>query len=426
MGTLREGDVEEDVEQGVAVRRYRSDPGLWPKVHRVLWLAVAAATVLAAAFLHVVPLLPIGAQDEAAVIPDPFPNYSHLASPVQGDPVGPVLMTFAYGQGVEMMDSPTVVALGADGTTYRHLRGANSDTRPFLLSPDGTMVAVGTTGAGGGLTVTDLLTGDRHRWPVRDGSSVYPAAWSADSRSVFVTTPGEAWSWIYGPKPRGDWGLHQVDTDSPADGAVTTLPSNPETESTAAALPDGGGLLVGTGGVTELRDADGTTVLVDDVGLSRSHPASSVSPDGQHVATGGQNGHSVAVFRLDDDRAASEPTVEHAGLWATALGWLDERRLLVGTTDENSRNHFHLWILDAVSGEKGRVLVSDPGWTGASITSVSMAGDLLQGASVQPVDHIDRGYPYVILRALGWLLLLPLAHQLWRRWRPRKQWGPAI
>ncbi len=418
MGTVREG--------GAVATDVPSRHGRWSAVHRTLWTALATATVLAALFLHGLPLLPTGsaAQERVVVVPDPFPNYSHLASPVQGDPVGPVLMVFAYGQGVELMDAPTVVTLGADGTTYRHLRGADSDTRPFLISPDGTAVAVGTTGGGGRLTVIDLLTGDRRRWTVRKGSSVYPAGWSADSRSVFVTTPGEAWSWIYGPKPRGDWGLHRVDTHSPRVSAVVDLPAGPETESAVAALPGGEGLLVGTGGVTERRDAAGVRTLVSDVGLPRSVAAGPVSPDGRHVATegGGEEGDRVAVFGLGDARVGPAPTVEHAELWATALGWLDERRLLVGATDENSNNHFELWTLDAISGAKKRVLVSDPGWTGASVTSISMAGDLLQGASIQPVDDIDHGYPYVILRSLAWLFLLPLAHQLWRRWRSRDRW----
>src|SRR5699024_4903071 len=146
------------------------------------WL-VAAAALVGVVLLQLSMTLPPGGpagEEVRAVLPEPFPAYSHVASTVERDPAGPALLAFTYGVGVEFMDFPQAVVLGADGTTYRRLNTAEAassgadqgDPAPFLLSPDGTTIAVGTTGRSGRLSVVDLRSGARERYRVREGSSV--------------------------------------------------------------------------------------------------------------------------------------------------------------------------------------------------------------------------------------------------------------
>lgn len=403
--------------------------GVWP---------VATSALLVVLFIQVFALVtPVpAAQESHAVLPDPFPPYSHLASTVERDPAGPALMTFTYGIGVEFMDVPRAVALGADGLTYRHLRTAElagtaddqGDPGPLLLSPDGTAAAVGTTGGGGRLTVVDLLTGDQHRWAIRPGSSVFPAAWSSDGSSVFVTTSGDAVNKYSGSRPTGDWKLHRVDRQAAGGGAVVTLPSDADRQATLAALPGSEGLLVATGGVTELRTADGVTVTVADTGAPNRLEPNGMSPDAQHLATVVQGGSasSVEVLPFRDGRVAGSSPVSFEGDQATALGWLDESRVLVGTYDNDTNAlRLHLWELDVTTGVSRELVVAQPGWTGASVWTISVAGDLLQGAAVEPVDGTDRGYAYLTVRSLAWVLTLVLLHRVWRTWRPRRTEGPA-
>jgi hypothetical protein len=422
------------VERRTTGRRLRrTPPGALP--HRWGPWLVAAAALVAVVLLQLFTTLPEGqpaGEEVRAVLPDPFPAYSHVASTVERDPVGPALLAFTYGTGVEMMDFPQAVVLGADGTTYRRLRTAESastpsdqgDPAPFLLSPDGTSVAVGTTGTGGRVTVVDLMTGGRAHLRVRAGSSVFPVAWSADGDSVFLSTPGGLYDRYAGRQPEADWGLHRADLDAPAGEAVTDLPTDPAHRATAAPLPDGTGLLVASGDGTQLRTPDGEQVLVADVGLPGELTPTSVSPGGGRVATWTVSG-SLWVAELEDGRAAGGAPVPVPGERPMIVGWLDADHLLVSTHDnETSSLRLHLTSVEVDSGEAVELLVADRGWTGAAVLNLSAAAQLLDGAVLGPVESTDHGRTRAVLDIVGRVLAVLLAYQLWRLWRSAPSYRP--
>lgn len=403
------------------------------------WL-VAAAALVAVVLLQLSTTLPQGqpaGEEVRAVLPEPFPAYSHVGSSVERDPAGPALLAFTYGVGVEFMDFPQAVVLGADGTTYRRLSTAErastpadqGDPAPFLLSPDGTSVAVGTTGTGGRVSVVDLVTGGREHHRVRDGSSVFPVAWSADGRSVFASTSGGLYDRYAGRQPEVDWRLHRVDLDAPADRDVTDLPSDPAHRPTAAPLPDGTGLLVTSGDGTQLRTPDGQQVLVDDTGLRGVLAPTSVSPDSGRVATvaAGTPGGPLWVAELEDGRATEGSPVPAPGEGPTIVGWLGADRLLVSTHDNDTSSlRLHLTSVEVDSGDAVELLVADPGWTGAAVLDVSAAAQLLDGAVLAPVERTDHGRIRAVLDIVGRVLAVLLAYQLWRLWRSAPSYRPLL
>lgn len=416
-------------EQGHSTSRWRSPAALqggWTHA-RTRWLAAGAAVVT----LLGLQLWPSAVADGVTpVLPTRLPGYSHVNATVEGAPPGPALMAFAHGQGVEFMDSPQAAVLGADGRRYRQVRTAQwassaqdqGDPGPFLLSPDGSALAVGTTGGTGRLAVVDLVTGEVDRRTVDAGASLQPVAWSADSSAVFVELAGGEVGRAEHPGDGTGKRLVRVDR-TPAgltDGVVL-----PGTTGRVAALPDGRLLVTQGGGRTELRTADGQTVLREDTGVPTGLHAGAVSPDGTRVAgRTGTSGRAVWVTQLDRDGRALETTS-----WSTdvhlygpeVLGWLDAESLLLGSHDNDTWSlRLHLHDLDVTTGRIEEVSVADPGWTGAAITRVSVAGDLLAGAAPTDVAVVDRGRLPKVLGLASWVVLAGLGVGLVRRVRARR------
>lgn len=416
--------------------------------HTTLWCLAAAALVVGAllqlagpAWVQLTGLAGgrPAARHTPATLPDPFPAYTHLAASAERAPTGPALMAFSYGLGVEFLDTPHAVVLGADGTTYRHLRTAErastatdqGDPGPMLISPDGTAVAIGTNGGSGALWVVDLLSGERTSWAVREGSSVHPAAWSSDARQVFVTTSGGQFHKNgLGFERSGAWGLHRVDRLAPGVPAVT-LPHDADSQPRLAPLPDGQGMLIAAHGVTELRTADGEQTLIRDTGVWGTGLTSvAVSPDGTRVATMAAGQGLVEVTSLRDGRATGLSGVAidaDLDYYGAVLGWLPDGRVLVSGYDNDTDSmRLHLYALDLDDGALEELLVAEPGWTGAAVMAISVAGDLLEEASVGPVGVIDRGYLDPVLEVTFWLLVLLLVSRVGLdRWRRRVLTHPA-
>ena len=113
------------------------------------------------------------AEPGAAAVPRQLAAYSHLTGNVSTSPPGAAVALFQHGWGVELLDFPQAVVLGAGGDVYRRVdvaedrAGAETqgDPAPMLLSPDGTQVAVGDHDTQDpDVVVVDLLTGARYRW----------------------------------------------------------------------------------------------------------------------------------------------------------------------------------------------------------------------------------------------------------------------
>ncbi|OMQ14182.1 hypothetical protein A7K94_0218420, partial [Modestobacter sp. VKM Ac-2676] len=130
-----------------------------------------------------------GGQGAAAGIPDRMAGYSYLTGDVSSSPPGRAVALFQHGFGVEFMDFPQAVTVGAEDDVYRRVdlaedrAGAESqgDPAPMLLSPDGTRVVVGDHDSDRpDLAALDLGTGEVARYPLPQGRSAVPVAWSPD------------------------------------------------------------------------------------------------------------------------------------------------------------------------------------------------------------------------------------------------------
>ena len=128
-------------------------------------------------------------------------GYSHLTGSVSSSPPGPAVALWQHGYGVEFLDFPQAVVLGAGGDTYRRVdvaeERAGSETQgdpaPMLLSPDGTRVAVGDHDVERpDVVVVDLTTGETTTHALPAGRSVVPVAWSSDGETLASLVSDEA------------------------------------------------------------------------------------------------------------------------------------------------------------------------------------------------------------------------------------------
>lgn len=254
---------------------------------------LSAVVGLGAAALVVV-LTAAGATTPAGpgevAVPEQLASYSHVTGSVSASPPGRAMALFQHGFGVELLDFPQAVVLGAGGDSYRRVDAAEDragaetqgDPAPMLLSPDGTKVAVGDHDTSSpDVVVVDLLTGATTNHALPTGRSVIPVAWSRDGRTLahlLSPTPTNPYS---GERITGDVGLLDL-----ADDTTTVLP---EGEATAVAFsPDGSELAV------EVVGPDGPRLSVVDLtgGARRDLEVDGVlagpaawSPDGRLLAT---------------------------------------------------------------------------------------------------------------------------------------------
>lgn len=245
--------------------------------------AAALVVVLTAAD----PSAPAGPGE--AAVPRELAAYSHLTGSVADSPPGRSVALFQHGFGVEFLDFPQAVVLGAGGATYRRVDVAEDraggetqgDPAPMLLSPDGTKVAVGDHDTREpDVVIVDLRTGatTTHRLP--SGRSVIPVAWSSDGAMLaHLLTPAPTNPYS-GERITGGVGLLDL-----ADDTTTVLPDG---EATAVAFsPDDSELAV------EAIGPDGPRLTVVDLagGARRDLEVDGVlagptawSPDGRLLA----------------------------------------------------------------------------------------------------------------------------------------------
>jgi dipeptidyl aminopeptidase/acylaminoacyl peptidase len=219
-------------------------------------------------------------------VPEVMAGYSHLTGTVSSSAPGPAVALWQHGYGVELLDFPQAVVLGAGGDSYRRVdvaeerAGAETqgDPAPMLLSPDGTRVAVGDHDVERpDVVVVDLTTGETSRHALPAGRSVVPVAWSSDGEALAILVSDEATSPYSGGRITGSVALLDLPDDSTEvlalDGSATA----------AAFSPDGSELAVEqSGGITvvDLQDGDRRSREVDGV---LAGPAA-WSPDGRLLA----------------------------------------------------------------------------------------------------------------------------------------------
>jgi hypothetical protein len=309
-------------------------------------------------------------------VPEQLAGYSHLTGDVSGSPPGPVVALFQHGWGVELLDSPQAVVLGAGGDVYRRVDAAEDragaetqgDPAPMLLSPDGTKVAVGDHDTRRpDVVVVDLLTGDTTTHPLPTGRSVLPVAWSRD---------GTRLAHLLSPEP----------TD-----------------------PYTGERIAGAVGVLDLDDD--TTVVLPDTDVT----ALAFSPDGTELALDRAGSYVADRRRLSIVDLASRVTreLEVDGVLAGPAAWSPDGRLLATTTlepygtpvgvpdagmptglafvDPSDPGADVPAPLELPLAEAGRVL----GWTGSDEALVLLEGE---GAHILSGVPLDGAEPRALMR----------------------------
>ena len=257
--------------------------------------AAAAPSVVGAVVAGIVVVLTgLGGSPTAAAtpaVPEVMAGYSHLTGSVTSSPPGPVVALWQHGYGVEFLDFPQAVVLGAGGDTYRRVdvaeerAGAETqgDPAPMLLSPDGTRVVVGDHDIERpDVVIVDLTTGETTRHALPAGRSVVPVAWSSDGETLASLVSDEATN------------------------------------------PYSGGRI--TGGIALLDLPDASAEVVD---LDGSAAAAAFSPDGTELAV--EQSAGITVVDLQDGGRRS---LEVDGVLAGPAAWSPDGRLLAVTTVE--------------------------------------------------------------------------------------------
>ncbi|MCZ2811385.1 WD40 repeat domain-containing protein [Modestobacter sp. VKM Ac-2979] len=411
----------------------------------------------------VVALLPGGGaaaaeQGAAAGIPDRMAGYSYLTGDVSSAPPGRAVALFQHGWGVEFMDFPQAVAVGGDDDVYRRVDLAEDragpesqgDPAPMLLSPEGTRVVVGDHDSDRlDLAVQDLATGEVTSYPLPEGRSAVPVAWSPDGRLVAYLAGDAATNPYSGTPVEGDVSVLDVSS-----GEVRALAGATQA-STAAFSPDGSELAVqhsapagGTLAVFGL--ADGAR---RDLALPAGHQlggAEAWSPDGALLATSRapfpcldvideaewtacqEQGGSIPDV-IDFVAATGEPTevprpvdevVAEAG---RVLGWASAREVVVlaGRDRAEGSDPDEYWVtrVSLDDGATERLSAVPTGGGNYGVGRFQLAAGLVPELDVRAAGEPDRGRWPVALRVTMALLAAAaaglLASVLARRARRR-------
>ena len=306
-------------------------------------------------------------------VPEELAGYSYVTGSVSSSPPGPAVALFQHGFGVELMDFPPAVVLGAGGDSYRRVdvaedrAGAETqgDPAPMLLSPDGTYVAVGDHDTDApDVAVVDLTTGDTSTYDLPQGRSVIPVAFSADGRSLAMLLSDEPTNPYAGGRISGTVGVLDL-----SGGRTATLEVE---KATAVAFSSTGSIAVehvGSEGFgITVVDADGNVGEVAADGLLAGPTA--WSPDG----------HLLALTTVDASKAL--PGVGDPGV-PTGLAFVDPADEAAEVPDP----------LPLPLSAPGRVL----GWNGDDEVVMMLSDQTTDAATVAGVP-LDGSEPRTLMR----------------------------
>ena len=370
------------------------------------------------------------AEPGPAAVPRALAAYSLLTGNVSTSPPGPAVALYQHGYGVELLDFPQAVVLGAGGDVYRRVDAAEDragaetqgDPAPMLLSPDGTKVAVGDHDTDRpDVVVVDLLTGDTTTHPLPTGRSVLPVAWSRDGRTLAHLLSPEPTNPYTGERIAGQLGLLDLEDD--------TADVLPDADVTAVAFsPDGAELAVEQAATDSIADARLRVVDLAS-GVERDLATDGVlagpaawSPDGRLIATTTleSSGAPVGVpdpglptglsFVDPSGRGSDVPSALELPLAGPGrvLGWTDAGEVVtlldVEGYDPCCGPEAHTLSRVPIDGASPTTLTSIRDLHSYGVGRVQMASAAVGDLRVVAPDDVDRGpwpWPWRIGLALG-------------------------
>ncbi|MBD0292181.1 MAG: WD40 repeat domain-containing protein [Jiangellaceae bacterium] len=350
-----------------------------------------------------------------ATLPDRMASYSHLTGDVSDSPPGRAIALFQHGFGVELFDFPQAIVVSADEDLYRRLDEAEDragpetqgDPAPMLLSPQGTHVAVGDHDTNRpDLAVVDLRTGRTSSYPLPEGRSVLPIAWSPDGSQVAYLFEQEQTNPYAGVPLGGSVGLLNVHT-----GEAAALPGASDVR-TAAFHPDGTELVLqhgkSAGGTLRVASLVDASARIIDAGKRLLDGPAAWSPDGRLLATTRPDtcrfpelGPCAPVREISfvdatgEGRPVPEPLELDAPGPNRVLGWTapDEVVVLAGPSLTEVGHDPERWWLTAVpvDGREPRRLTWIPGGGQYGVGRFQLASVLLPDVRVREASGMDRG-----------------------------------
>ncbi|MGB3762033.1 MAG: hypothetical protein WA966_02345 [Ornithinimicrobium sp.] len=395
------------------------------------------------------------ADSGAPVVAEVMPDYSYLTGEVSRAAPGRGIALYQQGYGVEVMDFPQAVLLGADGASTRRVdyaegRGGpqmQGDPAPMLLSPEGRRVAVGAFDTSPTeLGVVNLEDGSVRTHDLGGDRSVQPLAWSIDGRYLALAATAETYR-PYGElnprRFRGEAWL--LDTES---GARRSLG---DAEASAAAFSTSGNeLALDHGGevtIVNLRGEELRTIEIS-AGLALNGP-NAWSPDDALLAmTDLSTAHcqaAVDAAETYDDATWTECVRDIEGISfvaaqgdastavptpirrATAgeglvLGWRGDRDVVVLDNSDRDVDGAQYYLRSvSLSDGKSESLSQITGAGNFEVGSFQMASALAPDLEVVPAGPVDRGpWPWTpaIAVSLTAALIAGVALRLGRRSLP--------
>ncbi|MBO0985469.1 WD40 repeat domain-containing protein, partial [Rathayibacter sp. SD072] len=349
----------------------------WTRAERPSSLPAVVAALAVAVLLW--PLTAEPATGGPVAFPRQVASYSWWTPMLEESEVGTATMLYQNGFGVEFLDLPQSVVLGADASTYRRLGAAEQrstgadqgDPASSVLSADGSFVVISGPGRDGGVEIVDLDTDERRGLPIGDGRSAVALSIDSAGESVLLLTSDDEMSRYRDAQflLNGDLAVLDLST-----GEVRDLPLDGPVHS-AALSPDGTVIAAETSDALVILDAGSGTVLTSRAPVGGGLDGDAFSPDGRRLAVPEAEGLRVLEWTgTAEDRLLPLP----ADSWSSAVGWRDDGTVLLHVSDSDGGNGSTFAWADVASGELDVFSrYSADAFTGAALGSADVARDLI-------------------------------------------------
>lgn len=367
---------------------------------RILPALIAGATGFVAVALSTAVAPWTVASSGTVAFPAEVATYSWFTA--HGDLGMPATMIYQNGIGVEFMDFPQGVALGADGSTYRRVESAEQRSAPtdqgdpaaMVLSADGTFAVIAGPNRHGNVVVRSLVDGATREVPIGAGRSAVPLSIASDGDHVLVLLGEGELSRYTDPQRNGTLALLELST-----GDLLEYPLAAVT--TAALAADGSRLVAQTAEGAVMMDAAGRGIRELPAELDgQAFGDDAWSPDGTRVvavvhdtlwvdAPAGRTLTASATLQVSDLETGATTELPLDGVeYAAALGWRDDDTIVVQSYAPDNSAEFQ-WV-DAATGAAQTFSIYRSGFTGASIGSADLARDLVREWVVEDASSDHR------------------------------------